>query len=209
VCPTEALTIYGQQITVGDVFKEVCRDKIFYRDSNGGVTASGGEPLEQAAFVTGLFRRCREASIGTCLDTTGYCDSKKLRKVLAFTDYVLYDIKHMDRESHRRLTGKANDLILANAEVVAASGVPMLCRMPLIPGVNDTERNIAETARFVKMLRDDMAIELLPYHRLGIGKYKMLDKPYLLEGLESPKADHVESIKRAFGELGVRCIVSG
>ncbi len=209
VCSPEALTIYGKQVTIEDVFNEVYRDKTFYESSGGGVTVSGGEPLQQADFVTALFQRCRQAGIGTCLDTSGYVVSEKLRKVLAFTDYVLYDIKHMDRDLHRQFTGKPNDLILTNAKVVAASGVPMLCRMPLITGGNDTAHNIAETARFVKMLRDDIAIELLPYHRLGVGKYETLDKAYLGEALDPPKPDHVESIKQTFEELGVQCTVGG
>lgn len=209
VCSPGALTIYGKQVTVEDVFKEVYRDKAFYESGDGGVTVSGGEPLQQADFVTALFQRCREAGIGTCLDTSGYAASDKLRQVLAFTDHVLYDIKHMDRDCHRQYTGKPNDLILTNARIVAASGIPMLCRMPLIAGVNDTAHNIAETARFVKMLGDDIAIELLPYHRLGAEKYHTLDKPYPGEALSIPEPEHVESIKRTFEEFGVPCTVSG
>ncbi|MFC2006252.1 glycyl-radical enzyme activating protein [Chloroflexota bacterium] len=208
-CFPGALTIYGKQVTVEDVFEEVCRDKTFYEGSGGGVTVSGGEPLLQANFATALFQRCRESGIGTCLDTSGYAASGRLRKVLAFTDYVLYDIKHMDRELHRKFTGKPNDLILTNAKIVAASGIPMLCRIPLVRGVNDTAQNIEETARFVKTLRDDIAIELLPYHRLGAGKYETLDKSYLGEALDTPDPDHVESVKQTFGKLGVQCTVGG
>ena len=151
-------------------------------------------------------------SISETVISTGSGDApglETLKEVLAFTDCVLYDIKHMDQGIHRQLTGKPNDLILTNAKVVAESGVSMLCRVPLIAGVNDTAHNITETARFLKTLKDGIAVELLPYHRLGIEKYSILDKPYLGKDLAAPEAEHVESIKRTFEELGVSCTVGG
>jgi pyruvate formate lyase activating enzyme len=207
VCASEALTIYGQQFTVEAAFREASRDRIFYEDS-GGVTVSGGEPLQQADFVKALFRRCRQAGIGTCLDTSGHVPTEKLKEVLALTDYVLYDIKHMDSGRHRHFTGQPNELILANAEVVAASGVAMLCRIPLIAGVNDSAANITDTGRFIRKLRDDIAVEFLPYHRLGVGKYRTLDRPYPGEDLAAPDTGHIESLKQILNELGVKCTVS-
>jgi len=209
VCSPGALTIYGKQVTVDEVFNEVNRDKSFYEGSGGGVTVSGGEPLQQADFVTALFQRCHDAGIGTCLDTCGYAATDKLKEVLAFTDYVLYDIKHMDVDCHHQFTGVPNDLILSNAKVVAASGIPMLCRIPLINGVNDTVHNIAETARFVKALGNSIGVELLPYHRLGIGKYQTLDKPYPGEAFTTPSSEEIEAVKRIFEEYGVPCTIGG
>jgi len=209
VCSPGALTIYGKQVTVDEVFKEVNRDKAFYEGSSGGATASGGEPLRQADFVAALFQRCHEADIGTCLDTCGYAPTDKLKEVLAFTDYVLYDIKHMDADRHRQFTGVPNDLILNNAKVVAASGTPMLCRIPLIKGVNDTKNNITETAKFLKTLGNGVAVELLPYHRLGIGKYQTLDKPYAGESFVTPSSEEIESVKHIFEEYDVPCTIGG
>lgn len=208
-CPTDALTIYGRLITVEDTFNEVYRDRSFYESGGGGVTVSGGEPLRQAAFVVSLFRKCREAGIGTCLDTSGYADPDTLREVLEFTDYVLYDIKHMDTYCHQSFTGVVNDLILSNARIVAASGVQMLCRIPLVAGVNDNIENIVATARFVKTLGDRAAIELLPYHRLGVAKYQTLDRPYPGEAFTTPPTEQVESVRRIFEEHGVSCSVGG
>ena len=208
VCCTGALTIYGKQVTLDDVFKEVNKDKAFYGDSSGGVTVSGGEPLIQADFVTALFQRCREAGICTCLDTCGYVVTDKLKEVLAFTDYVLYDIKHMDADCHQQLTGVANDLILNNAEVVAESGNPIIYRIPLIKDINATTCNITKTAQFVKALGNGIAVELLPYHRLGIGKYQTLDKPYPGEAFQTPSDEEVEALKKIFEQCGVSCIVS-
>jgi pyruvate formate lyase activating enzyme len=209
VCAPGALTIYGKLVTIDDILREVARDKSFYESSGGGITASGGEPLRQADFVAALFQKCHEAGIHTCLDTSGYTTSDKLREVLVFTAYVLYDIKHMESDCHRQFTGKPNDLILNNAKIVAASGIPMLCRIPLITGANDTVHNITETAQFVKMLGDGIAVELLPYHRLGGGKYQTLDKLYHGEAFTTPSSEQVEAIMRIFEEHGVQCTAGG
>jgi len=209
VCSPGALTIYGKQVTVDDVFKEVSRDKSFYEGSNGGITASGGEPLRQADFVSELFQKCRQAGISTCLDTCGYAATDKLKEILAFTDYVLYDIKHMDSDSHKRFTGVPNDLILSNAIVVAESQKSMLCRIPLIKDVNCTANNIRETAKFIKILGKNIAVELLPYHRLGIGKYQPLDKPYQGEAFIAPSSEEMEAVKRVFEESGISCSIGG
>ena len=209
VCPTNALTIYGKRVTVEDAFKEVCRDRSFYDTGGGGVTASGGEPLKQADFVVALFQRCREAGIGTCLDTSGCADPDTLKGVLEFTDYVLYDIKHMDTNHHRSFTGVPNELILSNAGIVAASGVQMLCRIPLVADVNDSAENMVQTARFIKTLGDSLAVELLPYHRLGIAKYQTLDRPYLGEAFTTPSQEQLESARRIFEEHGISCSIGG
>ena len=206
VCYPGALTIYGRRVTIDDIVKEVCRDKSFYESSGGGVTVSGGEPLRQADFVAALFEKCREADISTCLDTSGHTASEKLEDILCVTDYVLFDIKHMDPAIHRQFTGQPNNLILQNAKVVAKSGVEMLCRIPLITGVNDTMSNIAETARFVKSLGEGIAVELLPYHRLGAGKYQTLDKQYPGETFATPLPEQVKSVKQKFEQFNVPCI---
>jgi pyruvate formate lyase activating enzyme len=208
VCSPGALTIYGKEATIDDVIKDASRDKSFYDGSGGGITASGGEPLHQGDFVTALFEACHEAGIHTCLDTSGYVPKEKLIEALRHTDHVLYDIKHMDPDAHRRFTGRSNELILRNARVVAESDVPLLCRIPLITGVNDTTHNITETARFVKTLRDDISIELLAYHRLGVGKYQTLDKRYQGAAFAAPSPEQVQFIKRIFEDHGLRCTAS-
>jgi pyruvate formate lyase activating enzyme len=208
VCSTGALTVYGKQATVDDVFKEIEKDRIFYEGSGGGVTVSGGEPLRQADFITALFQKCRETGIGTCLDTCGYAATDKLKEVLAFTDYILYDLKHMDTDCHKELTGKANDLILNNAKVIAESKIPILYRIPLIKDINDTMRNIIETAQFIQSLGNGIAVEFLPYHRLGIGKYDTLDRPYTGEAFQTPSGEEIEALKKIFENYGVLCNVT-
>ena len=209
VCYPGALTIYGRKVTPEEVFKEVLRDKSYYEGSDGGVTVSGGEPLRQADFVITLFEKCREAGIHTCLDTSGYGASDALKQVLRVTDYVLFDIKHMDTQTHRQITGKSNALILENAGIVATSGAGMLCRIPLIAGVNDTVSNITETARFVKSLGCGIAVELLPYHRLGTAKYQTLDKSYPGENYTTPLPEQVAAVKRIFEKWDLICNIGG
>jgi pyruvate formate lyase activating enzyme len=209
VCSYQALVLYGKPMNADEVFDAVNRDKMFYQASGGGVTVSGGEPLLQPQFVGDLFERCRRAGIHTCMETSGYAAGSALRKVLPYTDYILYDLKHLNSKKHRRYTGKPNNLVLSNAKVVAASGVETLFRMPLIPGINDDMPNIKETAEFLRGLGNNAPrIELMPYHRLGKGKYESLDRQYRLSGVLSPQPDEVESAKKAFEDNDIICMIS-
>ncbi len=132
-----------------------------------------------------------------------------LEKVLSLTDYVLFDLKHMSAQEHDEYTDQGNELILANARQVAGSGVPVLFRMPVIPGVNDTDWNIGETAVFLKSLgKNAPELELLPFHRMGSGKYEGLGKPYLMEGVLPPGQDRMEAVRSAFEGLGIVCTIS-
>ncbi len=209
-CYPEALTIYGKEMTAEEVFEEVNRDKMFYEGTGGGITVSGGEPLLQPHFLAAIFRLCHEAGIHTCLETTGYANGQVWDKVLPLTDHVLFDLKHMDSRLHQEFTGIPNRRILANAAKVAKSGVPVMFRMPLVPGFNDTPQNIEATADFVRRLEGDnnQGIELMPYHRMGMGKYESLDKQYALNDLKPSEPDYVESVRQRFEVFGLICTVS-
>jgi len=209
VCGYHALLPYGKIMSLEEVFDAVKADKMFYETSGGGVTASGGEPLRHPEFVRALFERCHAEGIHTCIETSGCAPSSALLQVLPFTDYVLHDLKHMNAEIHREFTGQQNHLILSNAKLVVESGVDFLFRMPLIPGVNDNLENIQATAAFLKGLgKKAERIELMPYHRLGESKYLALNKPYRLHGLSAIEPSHVESVRQAFENNGIRCSVS-
>jgi pyruvate formate lyase activating enzyme len=196
-------------MSVEQVFSQVVRDKMFYDTSGGGVTASGGEPLLQPGFVCALFDECRKHGIHTCVETSGHAPATVLGQVLSRTDYVLYDLKLLDPKRHRLHTGRSNRQILANARIVADSGVESLFRMPLIPGITDTPENIRDLAEFLHSLeRRPLRVELMPYHRLGTNKYLTLDREYRLAGLETPTADHVASVVGKLEDLGVTCSVS-
>jgi pyruvate formate lyase activating enzyme len=208
-CPYKALVLYGKEMNADEIYDAVSGDKMFYEASGGGVTFSGGEALLQPQLVSAVFKKCRQSGIHTCIETSGYTAESALQQVLPHVDYILFDLKLMNPEKHCNYTGKPNDLILGNARVVAGSGIETLFRMPLIPGISDDTQNIKETVDFLCGLGNNTPIiELMPYHRLGQGKYISLDKPYHLPGIISPEPYQVESVKKAFEEHGVKCSIS-
>jgi pyruvate formate lyase activating enzyme len=209
ICSYNAIVQYGKKMNADEIFDVVNRDKMFYDSSGGGITVSGGEPLLQTELICDLFEECHRAGIHTCIETSGCAPESALRKVLPDTDYVLYDLKHMNSEKHRQYTGKPNSLILSNAKIVVDSSVETLFRMPLIPGINNDMKNIEDTANFLHGLGDKaLRIELMPYHRLGKGKYEALDRQYLLSELFLPEPEHLESIKYLFEDNGIICTIS-
>lgn len=208
-CSYKALILYGKPMNAEEIFNAVCRDKMFYDSSGGGVTVSGGEALLQPQLVCDLFAQCRQVGIHTCIETSGYAAVSAIRHVLPYTDYVLYDLKHMNPDEHCRYTGKPNNLILSNVKIVVESGKETLFRMPLIPGINDDMQNIKETADFLHGLGNNACrIELMPYHQLGKGKYESLDRKYHLPDVPVPEPEQIESVKKAFENYDITCLIS-
>ncbi|MBP6229918.1 MAG: glycyl-radical enzyme activating protein [Pseudomonadales bacterium] len=205
-CLPKALRVIGEDLSVEQAFDEVMKDEIYYRHSDGGVTCSGGEPLVQARFVAALFARCRQAGIHTTVDTCGLASRRAVERVLAHTDLVLFDLKAINCERHRAITGMPNEQILENSRRVADSGVAMIVRVPLIPGLTDAEDNIRDIADFVRSLgRDDIAVNVLPYHRFGENKYRMLDRPYEHEALPALPDERIHEIVRRFESRQLAC----
>jgi len=179
-CLSEARAITGKSITVEEVLDAVKKDSQFYWESGGGVTASGGEATSQPDFLLELFKGCRDAGIHTALETCGYVRWEVLETILEYVDLVLFDIKHMDSAKHKELTGVSNELILENAAKIARRGEPpIIIRVPLIPGYNDSEENIKALGEFASKLGLSR-VDLLPYHQLGENKYKKLGREYKL-----------------------------
>lgn len=208
-CPYQATVAYGKPMSVAEVWDAVRRDKPFYDASGGGVTVSGGEPLLHYEFVGRLFDRLRDDKIRTCVETAGCAAPAALLHLLPRCDYVLYDLKLMDSAIHCEFTGRPNELILSNARLVAESKVEFLFRMPLIPGINNDAANLKRTATFLQSLGDRATrIELMPYHRMGMGKYAALGRAYGLPGLPAIDAAEVEAARRTFEEQGIQCSVS-
>jgi pyruvate formate lyase activating enzyme len=205
VCIPGALKVYGEEMSVEKVYQEVVKDRLFYQNSGGGVTAGGGEPLSQADFVAELFKRCQDAGIHTCLDTCGYATPGVWEKVLPYTNLVLFDVKLMDPSVHRRVTGKSNEKILHSLKLVAAAGVPVIVRIPVIPGINDSQENITDIAYYVAGLNGLREVNLLPYHRFGESKYAMLDRHYRLSDLTPPKSSQLEELRSIFKSLDIDC----
>jgi pyruvate formate lyase activating enzyme len=204
-CVPGARVFYGRDMSVDEVFQDVLKDKPFYDNSGGGVSACGGEPLSQADFVGELFTRCQAAGIHTCLDTCGYADAPAWETVLPHTDLVLFDVKHIDPLAHVRVTGKSNRKILRSLELVARSRVPAIVRIPVIPGINDSEQTIQAIARHVAALGSIREVSLLAYHRFGESKYKMLDRRYGLGDLATPEDKQLERLATIVRDLGLLC----
>lgn len=208
VCYPGAIEVLGREATVDEVLVEAKKDALFYRNSGGGVTVSGGEPLGQPDFVAELLCRCQDAGLHTTIDSCGYAPPEALKAVLPYADLVLFDVKHMQEEPHRKATAVSNRRILSNALAIASAGVSMTMRLPLIPGINDSEENVRCTARFAQEL-GVRRLDLLPYHRFGTSKYTNLDRRYRLDGLTSPADELVEHLKAMLEDMGLECRVGG
>lgn len=202
-CNNRAFEISAAHMTVDSLFKEIQKDSPFYRRSNGGVTVGGGELTMQSPFVSAFLKKCQEQYIHTAIETCGFSNWSQLQAILQYVDLIHLDIKHMDEEMHRKLTGFPNQPILENAKK-ASHLCSMIVRIPVIPGLNDSDENIRATARFAAQLGDGFQrIELLPYHQLGMHKYEQLGQHYELEGLQSPDADHMLKLKAIVASEGI------
>jgi len=181
-CPAGALEVIGRHWSVEELLAEVCKDQVFYESSGGGVTFSGGEPLLQADFLAALLPRCKELGLHVALDTCGALPWERYERVLPWVDLTLYDLKVMDPERHRAATGVPNDRILANATALAAHGVPIWVRTPVIPGYTADLENIRAIGEFIRQrLPTVERWDLLAYTNLGRPKYHRLGRPYALE----------------------------
>jgi pyruvate formate lyase activating enzyme len=208
-CNSGALVLYGESMTVAEVWDAVRRDKMFYDESGGGVTVSGGEPLLRPAFVRDLFELSRREGINTCVETCGHVDPEALLETIPVTDHFLFDLKQMDPEAHKRQTGQSNGRILKNAALLVERGANVLFRQPLVPGINDSTDTIEATARFLISLgREAARLELMPFHRMGQGKYKALNMFYTMDGCSSADNEQVEAALNAYIRCGIDCSIS-
>jgi pyruvate formate lyase activating enzyme len=183
-------------MTLAQVRREIRKDLAFYRRSNGGVTLSGGEVLSQHAFAAALLAQCRHDGINTAIETCGHSSWRKLAAVARYADTIYYDLKIADRKNHQEFCGTDNKLIFENARRLAREPVEVVFRIPIIPGITDSEENVRAIARFVKAEAGARPLELLPYHALGSGKYAWLDRVYRLGSARPPTAEGIEALRR-------------
>ncbi|MGN0692530.1 MAG: glycyl-radical enzyme activating protein [Oscillospiraceae bacterium] len=197
VCPSRAVGIYGEAMTAEAVIERVQRESSFYRHGGGGITLSGGEPFMQGEFSIELLRLAKERRINTAAETCGYCDREILHRAAELLDHIMFDIKILNEEKHIRYTGASNRVILDNLDMLFDE-FPKLhkhIRTPVIPTVNDNEEDIGDIIRYLKG-RDNCSYELLPYHRFGQEKYKLLGREYpaLPERLDEEKFEKLKAI---------------
>lgn len=208
-CPAEARVLVGREASVGEVLRELERDRVFYDESGGGATLSGGEPLAQPAFTRALLHGCRERGIHTALDTAGYADADVLLDLAAHADLVLYDLKHTDADAHRRGTGVSNDVILANLRRLLTGGHDVIVRIPLVPGFNDAPADLQATAAFLATLDPLPPVQLLPFHAAATAKYTRFGLRYPHAGSAPQTPAQLEAAKGGFERVGVPVRVGG
>jgi len=208
-CPNRARELSGRYCSAEELFREVEKDAAFYRRSGGGITVGGGEPTLQAVFVGEFLSLCRSHFFHTAMETCALTAWEALEPLLSCLDLVYIDLKHMAGDRHREWTGASNILILENIER-AAKIRPLILRVPVVPGFNDSVENISETAGFAKNLGGNLLrLELLPYHRYGIHKYGELDRAYTMESMEPPSDGHMAELRDIVRSAGIHCEIGG
>jgi pyruvate formate lyase activating enzyme len=202
ICPTGALQIAGRTIGLRELLGEVEKDRIFYDQSGGGVTLTGGEPLMQHEFVGAFLEALRQRRIHSVLDTSGYAPEDVFRRTAAGADLLLFDLKLLDEARHKEWTGVSNRLILDNLKWAASSGPPVNIRIPLVSGVNDDADEIERMADFIAALKTVRSVNLLPYHKGGVEKAARLGKASAFPEFPLLRRERVREIRDLYRDRG-------
>lgn len=208
VCPTLAMERLGKEMTVEQVLAEVGKDTVFYEQSRGGVTLSGGEPLCHKEFAVEFLKRCRERGYHTTVDTSGFVPEHVFDAVLPYTNLFLYDIKHLDDDVHRKYTKVPVALIQRNLRHIVEKGANVWIRVPLVPTVNDAPEHIR---RIGALMRDLGLTEiyLLPYHKMAEAKYHRLRLPYTISHIAVPAAEQLQELAEILSRQGLNVHIGG
>lgn len=208
-CPTGALQAVGQEMDASALVAALLRDRIFFDESGGGVTFSGGEPLLQAPFVIEAMGLLRAEGIHTALDTCGYGSWQDLAEAASCADLVLYDLKLMDEARHRAATGVSNVPILQNLKALSGVHPAIWIRVPVIPGINDDLANLEATAAFLEPLPGVRQVDLLPYHPMGEAKAVRVGVVHGPQDLETPSSEALEALAARFRARGLNTTIGG
>ena len=200
---------FAGTVTVSTVMEEVLRDRVYYDQSGGGVTFSGGEPLMQPGFLVALLEASRRQGLHTAVDTSGFANDAVIRSVMPLVDVFLFDLKLMDDALHRRHMGVSNDPILGNLRLLGGSASTVQLRLPVIPGITDTQANLDAVARFALEHTKCRRISLLPYHRTAEAKYARLSLENRMQGTKPPSGERLEEVRRHFERNGFEVRIGG
>jgi pyruvate formate lyase activating enzyme len=198
-----------KQYSGDEVLNILKKDLIFYDESGGGATFSGGEPLIQVSFLEEILRMCKKNSISTTVDTCGYVATDSFKKVFNYTDLFLYDLKIFDDELHTKYTGVSNKLIKENLEFLNSVNSKVVIRIPLIPDITDTEENLSLISNYLLTLNNIHRVDLLPYNKLAEDKYRRLNQDSKLGSLEAQSLDRLEKIKKLVESFGFETELNG
>ena len=208
-CPTGAREIAGREMGVPELIEAVSRDRVFYEESGGGVTFSGGEPLQQAAFALAGLAACRDEGLHAAIDTCGRVDPGVLEAAADLTDLFLFDLKCVDSDRHLEATGSRSEPILDNLLRLARGRVPIWLRVPLVPGFNDDSAELERMAEFASRLPAVERVQVLPYHRLGRDRRERFGLPLLDADPDPPGLETVEAAKASFERAGLQTRIGG
>lgn len=209
VCPTGARRIIGQEISLGQLLETIEQDRIFYEDSGGGVTFSGGEPLCQFEFLQEALAVCCDRRLHTVVDTCGYAREQDLLALAPLTGLFLYDLKIMDDAKHRRYTGVSNVRVLSNLQALGASHERIWIRVPVVPGINDGDQDLEGLARFAARLPGVQQVNLLPYHQHGLTKSRRLGRASPLAEVAISSAESMNRAVAIFSSFGLSTRIGG
>ncbi len=208
VCYAEALTVIGKEYDVRALLDVVERDRPFYEESGGGVTVSGGEPTLQFDFLLDFLRTAKEAGLNTVIETCGAFAWTKFKKLLPHLDIIYFDLKVIDEKEHRRLTRTSNKRILTNARKLVESGKRVVFRVPLVPGMTDTEQNLSDLIDLLGELERE-EVHLLPYHKMGESKLQRIDSSLEPLDLEPLSDEWLAEIRSRFESAGIKVSIGG
>jgi len=208
VCPTTALSFDGRTLSAAEVARTILRDKDFYELSGGGITISGGDPLIQHDFAWEILRICREEGVRTAIETSLFGDWEILERFVPLTDLFIVDLKLADNAMHQEYTHRPNDLIRQNYSRLAHLGVAMLTRIPLIPGITDTDENISALAGFMKQENPGGRVELINFNPLAKNKYALMNiSTAFFEGMVPLTAERIEYLQGILERAGLKPVV--
>ncbi|MCU4164739.1 glycyl-radical enzyme activating protein [Carboxylicivirga caseinilyticus] len=209
-CPTKAIEMSGQQMDIDQLIKTIESESLFFDQSGGGVTFSGGEPLMHYKTLLQLLDECGKRHIHRVVDTSLFSRSEIVKQVAEKTELFLVDLKHMNDEKHKKYTGVSNQLILENIRLLSDINSDFWIRIPLIDGVNADEENIKKSAEFLSKLNwQSKLVNLLPYHDIGRNKHLKLGSSYNGDGMKEPAQQIIERSIRIFSDFGIQAIVGG
>ena len=191
-CPAAAMELTGREASVEEILAEVEKDAVFYRNSGGGMTLSGGEPMLQFEFTLALLREAKNRGLHTAMETCGYAPAERYQAIAPYVDLFLFDYKLTDEALHKQYTGVSNQKILENLKMLDQLGAKTVLRCPIIPGINNTAEHFAGIAAMAESMENVQGVEVEPYHPLGAGKAALLGKEYALDGLSFPENETVE-----------------
>jgi len=210
VCPTKAMEMTGELMTVDQVMSQIKKETILMDKSDGGVTFSGGEPLMHHEFLIEMLDACGKEGIHRCIDTTGFTNTKRLLEVAEKSEHFLYDLKMMDTDKHKEWTGVPNEKILENLKILAATGMSLNIRIPLIKGVNDDDKNIHESAKFIAALEGKKPlVNILPFHNIAEKKYEKLGQDYHKGIMDVPDINRQEEVLKIFKSYDLNALIGG